>query len=140
MSKNKILITVYVLTIIVTLFNLVGFIKDGAFYSTNSLPQGEFLYASMSPDGNKTVRIFKVENSIGKAIRGELVILNDDGTDTVRNIYWSVGEDNAMTGWQTEDIVTINDINIDTTDEDYAFDSRRELEYDNIATLKMKQN
>ena len=140
MSKNKILITVYVLTIIVTLFNLVGFIKDSAFYSTNSLPQGEFLYASMSPDGNKTVRIFKVENSIGKAIRGELVILNDDGTDTVRNIYWSVGEDNAMTGWQTEDIVTINDINIDTTDEDYAFDSRRELEYDNIATLKMKQN
>ncbi|MBQ9977862.1 MAG: hypothetical protein IJP21_04655 [Clostridia bacterium] len=138
MSKNKILITVYVLTIIVTLFNLVGFIKDSAFYSTNSLPQGEFLYASMSPDGNKTVRIFKVENSIGKAIRGELVILNDDGTDTVRNIYWSVGEDNAMTGWQTEDIVTINDINIDTTDEDYAFDSRRELEYNDIATLKIK--
>lgn len=138
MSKNKILITVYVLTIIVTLFNLVGFIKDSVFYSTNSLPQGEFLYASMSPDGNKTVRIFKVENSIGKAIRGELVILNDDGTDTVRNIYWSVGEDNAMTGWQTEDIVTINDINIDTTDEDYAFDSRRELEYDDIATLKIK--
>ena len=138
MSKNKILITVYVLTIIVTLFNLVGFIKDSAFYSTNSLPQGEFLYASMSPDGNKTVRIFKVENSIGKAIRGELVILNDDGTDTVRNIYWSVGEDNAMTGWQTEDIVTINDINIDTTDEDYAFDSRRELQYNDIATLKVK--
>ena len=138
MSKNKILITVYVLTIIVTLFNLVGFIKDSAFYSTNSLPQGEFLYASMSPDGNKTVRIFKVENSIGKAIRGELVILNDDGTDTVRNIYWSVGEDNAMTGWQTEDIVTINDINIDTTDEDYAFDSRRELEYNDITTLKIK--
>ena len=138
MSKNKILITVYVLTIIVTLFNLVGFIKDSAFYSTNSLPQGEFLYASMSPDGNKTVRIFKVENSIGKAIRGELVILNDDGTDTVRNIFWSVGEDNAMTGWQTEDIVTINDINIDTTDEDYAFDSRRELEYNDIATLKIK--
>ena len=140
MSKNRIIITVYALTIIVTLFNLVGFVKDSAFYSAKSLPQGEFLYASMSPDGNKTVRIFKVENSIGKAIRGELVILNDDGTDTVRNIYWSVGEDNAMTGWQTGDIVTINDINIDTTDEDYAYDSRRELEYDNIATLKMKQN
>lgn len=138
MSKSRILITVYVLAIIVTLFNLVGFIKDSAFYSTKSLPKGEFLYASMSPNGNKTVRIFKVENSIGKAIRGELVILNDDGTDTVRNIYWSVGEDNAMTGWQTEDIVTINDINIDTTDEDYAFDSRRELRYNDIATLKIK--
>ena len=138
MSKSKLLITVYVLAIIVTLFNIVGFIKDSAFYNTKTLPQGEFLYASMSPDGNKTVRIFKVENSIGKAIRGELVILNDDGTDQIRNIYWCVGEDNAMTGWQTGDIVTINNINIDTTDEDYVFDSRRELEH-NIAVLKMRQ-
>ena len=137
MSKSKLLITVYVLAVIVTLFNIVGFIKDSAFYNTKTLPYGEFLYASMSPDGNKTVRIFKVENSIGKAIRGELVILNDDGTDQIRNIYWCVGEDNAMTGWQTGDIVTINNINIDTTDEDYAFDSRRELEH-NIAVLKKR--
>ncbi|MBR6573164.1 MAG: hypothetical protein IKK77_05570 [Clostridia bacterium] len=137
MSKSKLLITVYVLAIIVTLFNIVGFIKDSAFYNTKTLPQGEFLYASMSPDGNKTVRIFKVENSIGKAIRGELVILNNDGTDQIRNIYWCVGEDNAMTGWQTGDIVTINNINIDTTDEDYVFDSRRELEH-NIAVLKKR--
>ena len=140
MSKSRILVTIYVLTIIVTIFNLVGFIKDSAFYSTNSLPQGEFMYSSMSPDGNKTVRIFKVENSIGKAIRGELVIINEDGTDKVRNIYWCVGEENAMTGWQSGDIVTINDINIDTNDEDYAFDSRRELEYEDIATLRIKQN
>ena len=139
MSKNKILITVYVTAVAVTIFNLVWFLKDSVYYNTRSLPQGEFMYASMSPGGDKTVRIFKVENSIGKAVRGELVILNDDGTDTVRNIYWCVDETNAMTGWQNEDIVTINDINIDTTDTDYAFDSRRELEFDDIATLRVKQ-
>lgn len=126
MSKKRALTTIYVSAIIVTLLNLAGFVKDSFFYSAKTLPQGEFMYASMSPSGNKTVRIFKIENSIGKAIRGELVILNYDGTDEVRNIYWCVNEENAMTGWQSEDVVTINNINIDTTDSDYIFDSRKE--------------
>ena len=126
MSKKRLLTIIYISTVIVTVFNLIGFIKDSFFYNLKVLPQGQFVYASMSPDGNKTVRIFKIENSIGKAIRGELITLNDDGTDEVRNIYWCVGEENAMTGWQSEDIVTINSINIDTTDSDYIFDSRRE--------------
>ncbi len=126
MSKKRLFTTIYVSAIVVSLLNLIGFVKDSFFYNLKALPQGEFIYASMSPDGNKTVRIFKIENSMGKAIRGELVILNEDGTEDIRNIYWCVGEESAMTGWQSEDVVKINNIDIDTTDSDYAFDSRKE--------------
>ncbi len=140
MSKQRLLTTIYVSAILVTVLNLIGFAKDSFFYNAKTLPQGEFMYASMSPDGNKTVRIFKVENSMGKAIRGELVVLNDDGTDTVRNIYWCTHEENAMTGWQSENIVTINDIDIDTTDLDYVYDSRRERKNENITILRIRQN
>lgn len=126
MKKNRLFLCVYIVAFAVIIFNLVFFVKDALFYTIDSLPQGDFLYSAMSPDGNHTLRIFRVSNCLGTGIRGELITINDDGTDTRRNIYWQTGESNAFSGWQDATVVTINDINIDIT-LDYTYDCRREI-------------
>lgn len=124
--KNKLLNGIIVsLAVIVTLLNLAGAIQKSFFYNLDDLPAGEFLFSALSTDSEKTLRIYRVNiETLGQAVRGELVTVND-GKQTVRNIYWQVGEDNAIVSWIDGNTVQINGDVVDINGEGY--DSRRQI-------------
>lgn len=124
---------IILLTLVVTLFNLGGMISDSFFYDLKDLPTGEFLFPTMSPDGKKTVRIYKVEiNSLGTAIRGELVWVDEKNITNTKNIYWQTGKTSAMVAWQNENTVLIDDHFISVFGEGY--DSRKQIELPEAST------
>jgi len=111
--KNKtfrLLITI--LTAAVVLFNTTYFIIDSFFYNINSLPTGEFLFSSMSPTGEYTLKMYSVYGgkTLGNAIRGEVVFIE---TGKIKNVYWQADEKTAMVSWFSDAIVTINNNNVD---------------------------
>ena len=120
---KKIGVILIVITFIITAVNLAFLFKDTFFYSTEDLPEGEFLYSSLSPSGEKTLKIYKVNSTLGKGIRGELVTLKEDGKMESANIFWCTGIDNAVTGWINDSVVKINNTEIDTAKNE-IFDSR----------------
>ena len=112
------------LTLVVMLFHLVCFCIDSFFYNINDVPQGQFLFSSMSPTGQYTLKLYLVDGGkhLGKGIRGELVDIADG---TAKNVYWVVGEETAIVGWAAETVVSINGHTVDVSK--YVFDWRREL-------------
>ncbi len=118
-------ITAVLLTaiLIVSAFNVGWIIKDSFFDNIEVLPEGEFLYSSLSPDGETTVSLYKVNMQGSTAIRGAVVTLQEDGTKHERNIFWQLGTDNAIVGWVSNNTVSINEQLIDITT-DAVYDSR----------------
>lgn len=117
--KNKILLKVITIVFaIVILFNMVFLIVDFFFYNIKTLPEGEFLFSSMSPNGEHTVKVFLVDagNNLGKGIRGELFCVE---TGKTKNIYWSINEDNAFVGWVSDTVISINGSSVNIDDDPY---------------------
>lgn len=112
-----------IVTFLVWLFNTAGLVYDSFFYQMDDLPQGEFLYSSMSPDGTYTLKMYRVQNNLGTAVRGELVRL-ENGQPVSENIYWQVGTDQCIAGWINDTVVSINNISLNVQNPD-TFDSRR---------------
>ena len=77
------------------------------FVSMDTLPVGDFLKSSSSPDEHYTVNIYLVNGgaTVDFAIRGELV---DNVTGKIKNIYWNYHESDATISWQDNDTVVIN--------------------------------
>lgn len=124
MRIKKITACLLCLAIFVSLFNIAFVIKDTFFDNIESLPQGDFLYSSLSPDGENTVSLYKVKMPGGFAIRGAAVRLDENGKKIERNIFWQLGADSAIVGWVSNNSVVINDkvINVDT---EMVYDSRK---------------
>lgn len=112
-----------VMLIIVSVFNIVWNIHDSYFDNIEVLPQGEFLYSSLSPDGETTVSVYKVNVPTGTAIRGAVVNIDEQGQKQEKNIFWQLGTDNALVGWVSNSTVSINDQTIDVTGNS-VYDSR----------------
>lgn len=122
--KNKHLFSLVfcLLTLLVSLFNMVGMAIDGFFYNLKDLPTGQPLYSSMSPDGKTTLKLYKVElNGVGSAIRGELIT-----ADKTENVYWEVGAKSAISTWTSNNNMIINDHFVSKNGDKY--DSRRQIE------------
>lgn len=102
--------------------NVLFFVYDNFFYSINQLPQGEHVVSATSHSGRYVVEMYKVQNSMGVAVRGELF---DNITKTVKNVYWENHTDKIEIFWLNETMVSINgnvvDIMVD------RFDSRRPI-------------
>ena len=111
--KNKFFcLIITILTIIVVLFNITFFVVDSFFYNIDTLPTGEFLFSSMSPTGEYTLKMYSVDGgkTLGNAIRGEIVYIE---TGKVENIYWQADEKTAIVSWLSDSIVNINNNNVD---------------------------
>ncbi len=111
--------------ILVFAFNIGWIIKDSFFDNIDVLPKGEFLYSSLSPDGETTVSVYRVKTPESTAIRGAVVSLLSDGSKQERNIFWQLGADNAIVGWVSDSTVSINDKLIDVSI-GQVYDSRKE--------------
>ena len=125
MKIKKIAACLISLLLIVSAFNLVFILRDTFFDNIEFLPEGEFLYSSLSPDGENTVSVYKVKIPGGSAIRGTSVKLDENGVKTERNIFWQLGSDSAIVGWVSDNAVSINDqiINIENG---MVYDSRND--------------
>lgn len=113
MKNKKLVIGLIALSIAVSLVNIAFTVKDSYFDNIEYLPEGEFLYSSLSPDGETTVSIYKVSGMERSAIRGAVVSVNEQGEREERNIFWQVGTDNALSGWVDNTTISINDKEVD---------------------------
>lgn len=125
MKIKKITACLLSLMLLVSIFNLSFILKDTFFDNIDSLPQGEFLYSSLSPDGENTVSLYKVKMPGGFAIRGATVTLDENGVKNERNIFWQLGADSAIVGWVSDNTVSINEriINVENGS---VYDSRKD--------------
>lgn len=123
MKRRIITASLIVMAVLISVFNIFYIIRNTFYDNIESLPQGEFLYSSMSPDGETTVSVYRVATPSGNAIRGAVVWLTADGGTNEKNIFWQLGADNVIVGWHDNKTVSINDKLIDITTENY-YDSR----------------
>ena len=126
---KKVCVILVVIAFIITAVNLVFSFGDTFFYGIEDLPEGEFLYSSLSPSGEKTLKIYRVKSNLGNGVRGELVTLKENGGMEESNIFWCTDIENAVTGWVDDSVVKINNIKIDTSKNE-IFDSRHMTEKD----------
>lgn len=129
---KRILSVLVLLTFFITLFNLVFAVRDSFFYDIEDLPSGEFLYSSMSPSGERTVKFYKVESVMGNAVRGEVISSDKKGNSVSRNIYWKIGPSTVVSGWLDDASISIDGDVVNTSTDDF-FDCRRELNISNKA-------
>lgn len=119
MKRNFGFKVLYLLTAVVVLVNLAFIIKNSVYFDIDELPKGELVLSEGSPDGEHTLNIYVIKNSIGEAVRGEVVTENQS-----RNIFWQTGVSFARLRWQNNTTVVINGVYINVTD-GTTYDSRR---------------
>ena len=109
---------------VVILFNIAFFFVDAFFYNINSVPKGEFLSSSVSPNHKYKVEIYVIDagGNLGKAVRGQVQNLS---TGSTRNLYWEAGVDTATVSWGSKNSVIINNRPINV--ENGHFDWRDEI-------------
>lgn len=104
--KKIALITVYALAVITVLVNTGFAVKNYLFADINNLPKGELLFSSVSPNGDKTVNIYRVSNVLGNAIRGELEY---KGKEAV-NFFWQTDMSDVELDWVDNNAVTLDGV------------------------------
>ncbi len=125
MKKNFIYSAVFILCLLISVFNVIFVIKDNFRNDISVLPEGKFLYSSMSPDGEITVSVYRADSNICSAIRAETVRIDQGGNKIKRNIFWQTESDTVIVGWMDNQTVSINEKLINVYSDDF-YDSRNE--------------
>ncbi len=129
MKNKKIFIAIYVFCFLIVFFNIFFFVKDQLFFSIEDVPQGEFIYAAMSPTGDKTAQFYRVTSPEGVAARVEVVVFDQNNNEVKKNnIYWEVGKSNVTISWVDEDIITIDEAPLVLSNGD-SYDCRRKTSF-----------
>lgn len=116
--KNKALLGIYLLAALVIAVDLFFNVRDSMRFSMDDLPAGQELYAARSPDGAHTLTVYRVDNTLGIAVRADV-----RSGGSVRNIYWQTGLDDVDYSWLDNENVMINDVVINV--EEGSYDCRR---------------
>ncbi len=125
MKKRIAFIAFYAIVLAVAVVNVVFYVKDQFFFSLTDLPKGEFIYASLSPQGDQSANFYRVDTPMGPAARVELISFESDtGTPTVKNIYWETGKSSVTVRWEDNNIITVDEQAYDLSNGD-TFDCRR---------------
>ncbi len=109
----------YAVTAIVVIFNTVFLIKDGIYFDINKLPAGTLAGSTVSPDGSKTLNVYEIDNSVGCAVRGEIV---ENGK--AKNVYWQTDIEGVSFYFSDDNAVTIGSVSLDLKKGD-VYDCRR---------------
>lgn len=96
----------YLLAAVVVILNLVITIRESAFFNIEELPAGRLLYSCESPQGKRTLNVYRVENALGTAIRGEVV--KQDGER--QNVFWQTNLENVEVSWLDDSTVVIDSL------------------------------
>lgn len=133
-AQRVIFRVVIVLCAAVFIANIIGYICDTFFFSINDLPKGDEIGEFISAGGTYTVHMYKVSNSFGDAIRGELK--NNENGKT-KNVYWQTKSDEMTVFWLNDKLCSINGNVIDITND--VYDCRRPLIDENFARQKAEE-
>ncbi len=84
----------------------------------STLPQGEFMKTSVSPDGEYRVNAYLCNGgaTVDYAVRCEAETVS---TGEKRNIYWEYHCEEAKIAWVDERTVVINGIELDVVEDSY---------------------
>ena len=105
MRSRKVLIVLACITLALTVANSVLFACDSFFYSIDDIPRGTFMRSetkNMGTPQERTVSIYRVENSLGTAI---LCTAKTPSNPEERNIYWQLGVEDVSIEWTEPDRV-----------------------------------
>ena len=119
--KSVIIKIIYFAAFAVTIINMGFLIFDAYRADISDLPKGEFLYSTVSPDKLTQLRVYKVDCSLGTAIRVECV---NSRKKVERNIYWNVGDKDAKVVWHGPQQASINGVHLNVIDGE-VYDCRR---------------
>ena len=118
----------YVLVFLIFAVNMFFYVKDQFFYNMEDLPEGQYLYSSMSPDNSRSAEVYRIDTPRGKAIRVEVRTFDFSNEENIvsseENVYWEVNKSVVTVGWEDNDIITV-DSHILNISEGDTFDSRR---------------
>lgn len=108
---KKILIAIII--IIIALASLIYHF----FYSMSSLPEGNYLFSSVSQEAGYKINVYVSETSLSQpAVRCELENLE---THKTRNIYWEYKKDSAEIEWLDNNEIIINGKQFNYLEEKY---------------------
>lgn len=118
MKKSVFLFSFYCLAFLVIIANAVYLILDNVYIDISDVPKGEYQTSFTSTDGEAVLKIYKVETSIGNAVR-----VTKTENNVTKNIFWQANASNANVYWAGKDIVIINGIVLELS-KDETYDSR----------------
>ena len=125
MKSKKWFAVFYVLAFFVMIINALFYLNDQLFFSLENLPTGEFVYASLSPEGDRSANFYRVDTPKGSAVRVEILTFNDEkGSEKCENVYWETDKSVVTIGWVDNDIITVDEVPMNISKGD-TFDSRR---------------
>lgn len=118
----------YILVFLIFAANMFFYVKDQFFYTMEALPEGQYLYSSMSPDSSRSAEVYRIDTPKGRAIRVEVRTFDFANEENIvsneKNVYWEVDKSVVTVGWEDNDIITI-DSHILNISEGETYDSRR---------------
>lgn len=117
MTKNKIIIILILSSAIIISLNISKRCSDDMY----TLPKGEYIDESISPNGDYTVKTYLCNGgaTVDWAVRGELIINSE--LNKKRNIYWKYKTDQSDIIWKDNKTVVINGRVIDIPDGKYDY-------------------
>ncbi len=119
MKKNLFFKIFYIVTMLVVVTNTAISVKNNLFFDINSLPQGTLSQSVDSPDGKRTLNIYSISNSLGTAVRGEVIYKGDK-----KNVFWQTGLDSVEAHWEDGYVVMIDGMPLDVA-HGAVYDCRR---------------
>lgn len=118
----------YILVFLIFAANMFFYVKDQFFYTMEALPEGQYLYSSMSPDSLRSAEVYRIDTPKGRAIRVEVRTFDFANEKNIvsneKNVYWEVDKSVVTVGWEDNDIITI-DSHILNISKGETYDSRR---------------
>ncbi len=118
----------YIFVFLIFAANLFFYVKDQFFYTMEALPEGQYLYSSMSPDSSRSAEVYRIDTPEGCAIRIEVRTFDFSNEENIvsseKNVYWEVGKSVVTVGWEDNNIITIDSRTLNIA-EGESYDSRR---------------
>lgn len=121
MKKNVFFVIFYALAFVSVVVNMVFIIKETVAPDIDSLPKGTLIVSVENPEKDMVFNVYSVENSLGCAIRGEVV-----KKGKAENVYWQTGIEKVNCGWYSKKVVKINSVFLDVVRGD-KFDCRKDV-------------
>ncbi len=107
------------MALILLLVNSVWFVADVLYFSIDDLPKGKYNYSLASPDYSKELKIYTINNSLGKAVRIEMTKGNK-----AKNVFWQTDIDTVDLAWANNEEIVVNGMKINVSNGGY-YDCRR---------------
>lgn len=123
MFKSRFFKIYYLIVVFVFVINSVYLVKSNLFFDIENLPQGNYLYSKSSPDSLFKLDVYRVENSIGSAVR---ISATNTSSGETRNIYWQVNTENIELEWRGNNEIVVDEMPINVAHGGF-YDCRRGL-------------